>query len=76
MNGYYLYCIAPGCGNYVGGGDCGCGWRNDYPEDRKQGMEDVSTEDLIQELSSRLFHLDPDEFEDVLDKLRSAYVQE
>lgn len=67
MNGYYLYCM--NCGNYVGG------WRNDYPEDRTTDIEDVSTEDLIQELSSRLFHVDPDEFEDTLDKLRSDYVR-
>lgn len=72
MDGLYLYCQV--CNNYVGGGDCGCGWRNRYLKEEKTDVEDVSTEELIQELSSRLSNYAPDEFEDVLDQLRSDYV--
>lgn len=74
MDGLYLYCQV--CNNYVGGGDCGCGWRNRYlkEEKKKSEMEDVSTEELIEELSSRLYNYEPDEFEDVLDQLRRNYV--
>lgn len=75
MDGLYLYCQM--CNNYVGGGDCGCGWRNRYlKEEKKSDIEDVSTEELIQELSSRLYNYEPDEFEDVLDQLRSEYVRD
>lgn len=66
MDGLYLYCMV--CHNYVGGCDCGCGWKNDYPENRE-----VDIEDLIRELSDRLQGMEPDEFEDVLDKLRGDY---
>lgn len=71
MDGLYLYCQV--CSSYVGGGDCGCGWRNRRLKEEQSLMEDISTEELIQELSSRLYHYEPDEFEDVLDELRSNY---
>lgn len=74
MDGLYLYCQV--CNNYVGGGDCGCGWRNRYLKEEQPPMEDISTEELLQELSSRLYHYEPDEFEDVLDELRSNYVRD
>ena len=74
MDGLYLYCQV--CNNYVGGGDCGCGWRNRYLKEEQPPMEDIPTEDLLQELSSRLYHYEPDEFEDVLDELRSNYVRD
>lgn len=74
MDGLYLYCMA--CGNYVGGCDCGCGWKNDHPADRKADLDDVDTESLIAELSTRLYHYEPDEFEDVLDQLRRDYVRD
>ena len=74
MDGLYLYCQV--CNNYVGGGDCGCGWRNRYLKEEQPPMEDISTEELLHELSSRLYHYEPDEFEDVLDELRSNYVRD
>ena len=74
MDGLYLYCQV--CNNYVGGGDCGCGWRNRYLKEEQPPMEDISTEELLQELSSSLYHYEPDEFEDVLDELRSNYVRD
>ena len=74
MNGLYLYCQV--CNNYVGGCDCGCGWRNRYLSEEVVDFSDVSTDDLIQELSSRTFHYTPEEFEEVLDELRSNYVRD
>lgn len=74
MNGLYLYCQV--CNNYVGGGDCGCGWRNRYLSEEKPELDEISTDELIQELSERLFRYEPDEFEEVLDELRSNYVRD
>ena len=74
MDGLYLYCQV--CNNYVGGGNCGCGWRNRYLKEETPELEEVSTQELLVELSGRLYHLDPDEFEDVLDELRRAYVED
>lgn len=58
------------------GGNCGCGWTNRYLKDEQPLLEDIAMEELIQELSSRLFHFTPDEFEDVLDELRRNYVRD
>lgn len=73
MDGLYLYCQS--CHSYVGGGDCGCGWKNRYLAQETADLEEVSTEDIITELSVRLYHKDADEFEDVLDQLRRNYVR-
>lgn len=74
MNGLYLYCQK--CSNYTGGGDCSCGWRNRYLSEEQPPMEEVSREQLLEELSCRLSHYNPREFENVLDQLRSDYVRD
>lgn len=74
MDGLYLFCGA--CLGYVGGGDCCCGWKNDYPEKRKHPLGDIEMDTLIAEFSARLCNYELEDFEEIIDKLRRDYVRD